>query len=254
MDVTRKGAGVRRTVDVACGLVALLAAVSLFVFLLLANVEVAAYHINTYRKSFAATGAPARTGFTLDQLTQVISRVLDYSTGRRADLQFDRAELDSGPPGRPAFTPRELDHMVDVRRLFTRTRTVRWTALGMAAAGAAFLVFRERRRGLSRLARGIVFTAVISMAVWGGLAVVVVAGFDGFWTQFHLALFPNDLWRLPVDSLLIRMLPPELFQSLSLEVLGLFTAEVLALGALALVCLRRASRAGTSGSPRAVCW
>jgi len=228
-----------RLVAVFRGLVALVTALSLLTALFLIDIEAVAHHIGAYRDSFVSTGAPSRTGFSVDELTVIIVRVLDYSTGRRDDLQFDRADLDGGPPGRPAFTQRELDHMKDVRGLFVRARTAAWMALITAAAGASFLVLRGGRRGVALLARAVLVAAVTCMALWGALSAVVVADFGGFWTRFHLTLFSNKLWLLPLDSLLIQMLPQELFQRLSLEILGLFTVEVLATAVLAVVVLRR---------------
>jgi integral membrane protein (TIGR01906 family) len=201
-----------------------------------------AYDLSAYRGSFATTGTPGRTGLDEDQLVWVTKRALDYATGRRADLQFDRAELDGGPPGRPAFTARETEHMIDVRELFARAAGWRLAALGVAAAAAVALVALEgRRAGTRRLARGLVFASVLSMLVWAGLAVPMVSSFTAFWDSFHLSLFDNDLWQLPRGSLLIEMLPESLFQRLALEVAGLFTAEVLLILVLLALYLRRAS-------------
>lgn len=234
------------------GVLALIVGLALPAFLLLADVEVVAYHLGAYRESFAGTGAPARIGLSEDQLVWTIRRSLDYATGRGNDLQFDRSELDQGPPGRPAFTGIELDHMVDVRVLFGLARTVRWAALGLAVAGAAAIVALERRRGWARLARGLMIGAVLFLGLWAVLAAAVLTGFSSFWTAFHETLFSNDLWLLPVGSLLIEMLPESLFQRLALEIVGLLTLEVLVVLLLAVVYLRRvAGAAGAPGPPRA---
>ncbi len=223
-----------------CGLAALAAGLALPLFLLLGDIELVARHTAAYRASFRQTGAAARTGFTEDQLVWVITRTVDYATGRRADLQFDRAELDGGPAGRPAFTAIEVAHMADVRALFGLARTWRWSALGAVAVSAAALLLLDRRRAWVHLAQGLLAGAVLTLTVWAGLAFAVLGGFSSFWTAFHERLFTNELGLLPPSSLLIRILPESLFQRLALEVVGLLTAEALVILAGSALYLRRA--------------
>lgn len=224
-------------------LVALAVGLALPAFLLLGDIELVAHDLSAYRASFVETGAPARTGLTEDQLVWVISRTVDYATGRRADLQFDRADLDGGPPGRPAFTPDEVKHMADVRLLFGLARTWRRALLGAALTGTVALLLLDRRRAGVRLARGLVAGATLALASWALLAVAVLVGFGPFWTAFHETLFTNDLWLLPESSLLIRMLPESLFQSLALEVVGLFSLETVLILVAAVIYLRRVAEA-----------
>jgi integral membrane protein (TIGR01906 family) len=224
---------------VVLSLVAFVVGLALPTFLLLADIEVVAYHLPPYRKSFEAAGTPAATGLTSDQLVWTLTRVLDYGMARRPDLQFDRAEFDAGPPGRPAFMTIEIDHMVDVRSLFGLARTVRGAALGLALAGAAALWVLDRRGGWARLARGLITGAAVFLLGWAALAAFAVIDFNAFWTLFHETLFTNELWLLPEDSLLIQMLPESLFRTLALEVVGLLTVELVVIFGLSGFSLRR---------------
>lgn len=229
----------------AAGLLALLTGLALPAFLLLDDVEGVAYHLAVYRESFVATGAPAATGFDADQLVSVVTRVLDYATGRRADLQFDRAALDGGPPGRPAFSQSELDHMVDVRALFGLGRRVRAASLAAIFGGVALVLALDRRRAGRRLAGGLLAGSALSLLASAILAAAVLVAFGRFWDAFHLSLFTNDLWQLPEDSLLIRMLPESLFRRLVLEIVGLLSVEVLlVVGVSGLYLRRTAARPG----------
>lgn len=228
----------------AAAVLALVVGLALPLFLLLTDLEIVSYHLGAYRQSFIASGAPARTGLDADQLVSTIRRTLDYATSRRADLQFDKAELDGGPAGRPAFSQIELDHMVDVRALFGLAQKVRWGAALAALVAAAAVLALERRRGWTRLARGLLIGVVVYIGLWAILAIAMVTGFSAFWTKFHETLFSNNLWLLPVDSLLIEMLPESLFQRLALEIVGLETAELLVLLTLAALGLRSERRTG----------
>lgn len=210
-------------------LASLLVALAMPLFLFLADVEGVAYHLSAYEQSFVASGAPAATGLTADQLLVVITRTLDYATGRRQDFQFDLSEIGAGPPGRPAFSEIEVAHMADVRALFLLGRAVRRAALWLVVLGAAALLALDRARGGARLARALMAGSAVTMVAWGALAVAVLLDFGSFWTGFHETLFSNDLWLLPSGSLLIEMLPESLFQRLALEVVGLLTVEALAI-------------------------
>jgi integral membrane protein (TIGR01906 family) len=226
----------------ALTLLAAAVAVLAFTFLVLADIELVAGRLEFYRRSFARSGAVERTGLDVDRLTWVIRRVLDYSTGRRADLQFDLAELDGGEPGRPAFIRRELDHMRDVRALFEKTRVLKGAALGAAAAAAAALALLERRAAVVRLARAFAGVSAVIILGWAVCAAAALADFGGFWDLFHEVLFTNDLWLLPQDSLLIKMLPESLFRCLAFAVLGLFAAQTVVILGAALWWSRRCGR------------
>ncbi len=239
------GAGPSAACRLVCFLAAIVVGLAVPVFFILADIEIVAYHRAPYQASFAANGTPASLGLTQDQLWGVMRRVLDYSTGHRADLQFDWAAVDGGSPGRPAFGQRELDHMVDVRALFALGSKVRWAALAAALVGTVlvFVLLRpDRRRALGRLASGLILGSALSMLAWGVLAFAVLRGFGDFWTTFHETLFTNDLWLLPVNSLLIRMLPEDLFRRLALEIVGLFTLETIVVLVMSAVVLRRNAR------------
>jgi integral membrane protein (TIGR01906 family) len=216
-------------------------------FLLLIDVEAVAYDMPAYRESFAQAGAPAATGFSLEQLDWTMRRTLDYATGRRADLQFDRADADGGPPGRPAFSRIEIDHMADVRSLFGLATTCRRVALFVITLGGLAVILVERRQGLARLGRGLGQGAAAFLGAGALLAAAMLTGFSSFWTAFHETLFTNDLWLLPADSLLIQMLPESLFQRLALEIVGLLAVELSAILGLSVYLRRAQTRSGVRG-------
>lgn len=228
-------------------LAALAVGLALPSFLLLVDVEAVAYDMPAYRESFAQAGAPAATGFSLERLDWTMRRTLDYATGRRADLQFDRADVDGGPPGRPAFSRIEIDHMADVRSLFGLATTCRRVALFVIALGGLAVILVERRQGLARLERGLGQGAAAFLGAGALLAAAMLTGFSSFWTAFHETLFTNDLWLLPADSLLIQMLPESLFQRLALEIVGLLAVELVAILGLSVYLRRAQTRSGVRG-------
>jgi integral membrane protein (TIGR01906 family) len=236
--------GVRRVFSF---LAALAVGLALPVVAFLLNVEIIAYHREAYRSSFLETGAAAVTGISVDRLEWVIIRTVDYATGRREDLQFDRAEVDGGPVGRPALSRTEITHMADVRDLFQVAATARRVALGVVLLGALTVILLDKRRAAARLGRGLGLGTLVFMGAGAGLAAALLTGFGSFWTTFHEILFSNDLWLLPEDSLLIQMLPEPLFQRLALEIVGLLAVELAGILGLSLALARRGSRRNAGG-------
>ncbi len=245
----RPGSGARRAL--AAGL-ALLVGLALPAALLLADIELVSRHLPLYRRSYLSAGLGETSGLDEAGYLLAVSRVLDYATGRSNELQLDRSELDGGPPGRPAFTPRELDHMVDVRELFDLARTWRRVGFAVAALAALAVGLIDLRRAGLRLARALLAGCAVVVLVLAVPALAALGDFAGFWDGFHEALFTNDLWLLPAGSLLIEMLPETLFRSLVFGVLALFAAQMLVLAVLAGIHLRRAAPApaGERRKPR----
>lgn len=222
-------------------------------WLLLAVTEVVASAEWSYAYSLSSPQVAADAGLNREQVRVLLMRVIGYARGTgTAALQVP---LPAGHPraGEPAFTQREIDHMADVRDLFTRGRAVRRAMLGLLAGGAALtfltpLAMGRRRTagapgsasgGHDRIAaaadlwaRAFTWAAGWGAVVLGLAALALTVGFSIAFDWFHLLLFRNDLWQLPPDSMLIALLPVEQFQRLAVLigtgfVLGLAVAAVL---------------------------
>jgi len=185
--------------------------------LLLSVVRAVTGFVPAYRGVLHAGEAAQATDLSGAELEAALRRVIDYSLGRRADLQFTMPPH-SARPGQPAFSQREIEHMVDVRELFHAVGVaaiVAWGTLGAVAAAGLVARRTGHRIDLERT-----WAAAGRWAAASGLGLLALAGilaladFDWFWDQFHYLFFANDLWQLPAGSLLIVMLPPHLFARL----------------------------------------
>ena len=239
---TRRSLG-RRLIAAALGLL-------IFAVVLLGVTEFVAGWRPAYRAALRAATPEAAAGLDLPSRTAALDRVLAYSLGRAEEMQF-ALPPGAARPGAPAFSQRELDHMVDVRDLFSLARRLRWGLLAVLGVVAGGLLLAARRRGRGdgdgRLTWLVLAEAGVAAGLWGlvfGLVVGTAAAvdfgraFDGF----HLLLFDNDLWLLPLDSLLINLLPTWQFARLA----GLIGAgSGVLLGAVAIaggVAARRLNR------------
>jgi integral membrane protein (TIGR01906 family) len=126
------------------------------------------------------------------------------------------------------YNQREIDHMVDVKNLYSNVMIVR-NLLGLLAIGLAVGLVRYRQRWWSAFKQA-------GLIVGGGLALLglyALIDFQGFWIRFHLIFFTNDLWILdPSTDRLIQMVPQEFFNSM---VMTIFGAIVLGLGLFGLM-------------------
>ena len=136
------------------------------------------------------------------------------------------------------FSEREVEHMVDVKRLMEGT----WVA-GLVAAGVlgAVLIAAVLRRG-GRWGAAAMVGGAIGVGVIVVLAVVAVAGFDDAFRQFHLLFFTNDLWQLSSRDRLIQLFPQRFFFETTLVIGGVAVAA--SLGCLSVGAVLRGRRAG----------
>lgn len=211
------------------------------ILLLFALLVGALYRIFTdkdwVRKEYERIGIEEQSGFTVDQATFVLGKMMDYSMGfcdSLDDVWVEENEL--------FFNEKELAHMVDVRAL-----TTRFMKLGLAAliAGAALFVVSI----LILKTEGVVFFSKAFLIVLGALLLVIAAlgvwmavDFNSFWYAFHAVFL--DIEGSYFDwnaSNMIRICPAELFSDFIKHfalIVGIALIVPVALSIL-FICLRK---------------
>jgi len=154
-----------------------------------------------------------------------------------ADLQVD---------GRPAFNPRELQHMWDVKRVFWWLLRGGLVAGLIMVVGTIILALRPatRRRAPVALLGGSALTIGLLVAV----GVFMVSQWDSFFVSFHELFFPPGTWTFSYADTLIRLFPVRFWMGVGAVIVGLLTLEALLLGLGALLWLRLEKR-GSVGEP-----
>lgn len=147
--------------------------------------------------------------------------------GEGVDL-LERARL---ADGRPAFGPREISHMSDVRRLVGGL-LVAWAAV-LGCATVAVIALRRRapagavRRALRRGAR-------VTVALTVGAGLVMAIGFEHLFSVLHSIAFEGESWRFD-DADTVRQLYPDAFW----VVAGVALAAIVAAQAAAILAVVR---------------
>ncbi|NLJ40412.1 MAG: TIGR01906 family membrane protein [Clostridiales bacterium] len=216
-------------------------AASLLIFILfLTALEWVAFDMNYYDKEYKSLGISASTGMSHGDLLMVTGELLDYIKDKRDDLDILAAV---NGEERLVFNQREIDHMVDVKGLFTKGYKMRWLLLGgfLLLGIILFITDKGALRGLC-VSYLWALSALIAFAII--LLILILVDFTAVWTVFHLIFFTNDLWLLdPATDILIRMVPEKFFFDTVMRVLGLFGAILAALAVGAAAILRRGRRA-----------
>lgn len=164
-----------------------------------------------YTSGFEKQNVGDTTRLDKEQLAYVAKGLISYWNS--GEERIDIVVIRNGQSV-PLFNEREIDHLVDVKKLFQFDYRVMFI-LGIFAFG--YVVFRfarrknDRLRGLARdMATGSGLTLFVMIAL-GLVALLGPNAFANFWYQFHILSFANDLWELDPTKDYLLMLVPEGF-------------------------------------------
>lgn len=127
---------------------------------------------------------------------------VDESIGMLEELQLpgDEGSL---------FNEREIDHMVDVKKLTDVIRLASVVTGTVVIGGIAVLYLSRKSRwqAFRAMFRGGLATSAILL----GLGLFIVVGWQYFFVFFHEALFPPGSWTFSYSDGLIRLFPERFF-------------------------------------------
>jgi integral membrane protein (TIGR01906 family) len=177
----------------------------LTVMLLTASIGLAVNSQWLYEYGFNRYNVSQTTGLSDAELEKVASGLISYfNSGEEA------IELTVVKDGEPftLFNQREVAHLKDVKGLIWLDY---WVLLGTgiyALAYAGTSLFWRRGKYWRQLAWGVVGGGGITLGLMLFLGLAAILDFDGFFLQFHLISFANDLWLLdPARDYLIMLFP-----------------------------------------------
>jgi integral membrane protein (TIGR01906 family) len=135
------------------------------------------------------------------------------------DLRFDN--------GDPVYNERELQHMVDVKRVVQATLAVWYAALAFLL-GIGVWAWRGGWWNIYRngLARGGWFTVSLLVLI----IFFVLFSFNTFFVTFHSVFFQPGTWQFEFSDTLIRLFPERFWQDAFIMIGGIAIILGLALG------------------------
>jgi integral membrane protein (TIGR01906 family) len=120
------------------------------------------------------------------------------------------------PDGGEAFNEREIEHMVDVKRVYDGLTLAAGLLLVAGAVAGGWL----RRRETCGLWTALLQGGALTLAILVGLGIWMVVGFNAFFTTFHGLFFEAGTWVFKYSDTLIRLFPIEFWQAAGLMVAG----------------------------------
>ena len=212
-------------------LISVICALLLILVIFLSAVEFRAFDLKFFEAEYKKLATAQTIGISEKDLMNTTVQLLAYIKGERSDLNIE-AEIKGKK--QQVFNQREIDHMVDVQKLYKNAYMVRIQAL-------IFLVFllglllAQTGNGFPQVwATGYLFGTGL-FALFAGLAAwEIQKDFFTFWNNFHYIVFTNDLWILdPQKDILIQIVPEQFFFDLVAKILVTAGIAVAALAILA---------------------
>jgi len=138
--------------------------------------------------------------------------------------------------GTPAYNERELDHMDDVKRVYSGLTLV---AAGLLVASGLSARKLVRSGDGCAVWEGLVRGAVLTLVLLVALGIWMLIAFDQFFTLFHGVFFQPGTWTFYYTDTLIRLFPFRFWEDAGLLVAGSVTLVTLALLIFSVVMRRR---------------
>lgn len=210
------------------GLATLLFLIALPVALVTTNIRLAVNSPALYDYGFDKYDVASVTGIDRAQLDDVAADLRAYFNDDRAVIST--LVTDERGQETPLYTPREVTHLRDVKRLFQWTFRAQELAVAYALAYVVCVFIWARELSLRALAGHVMTSVLIGAGVVGGIGVFALTGFEDAWTQFHQIVFTNDFWLLdPTADRLIQMFPEGFWFDATLLIGAMTLAEAAAL-------------------------
>ncbi len=195
----------------------------LTLFILGTVVEIYTFNQGYYLEAFEKYQVYDRTDLPREGVDHASSRIIAY-------LRGDLESLDILFEGERVFNDRELEHMVDVKAIFT---AMGWLK-NIAVLLAVLILIGSGKPALLWL--GFRDALMISLGTGLLLLFLISRDFTGAFIRFHEIFFTNDLWILdPRRDRLIQMLPEGFFMDMATAIVITYLSIVIPLGIFGMI-------------------
>ena len=187
--------------------VIILFCISLPLFLLITNLRILATNYSFYEFAFERYEIEENSGLDKQQLNIVGASVIDYFQNARND-ELLNVKLQKNGMEYSLFSEREILHMYDVKIIMGRLFQVHNITFVITIVYITSIFLWTQEKKFSYLGSLLIYSGVGMLAVLIASALIIFAGFDRAFEQFHLILFNNDFWKLnPSTDALIQIFP-----------------------------------------------
>lgn len=143
-------------------------------------------------------------------------RIMGYLNYRYDELQYNFEN------GEPAFRQIEIDHMVDVKNLYTNLRITAGISL-ILGIFSSIILYKKDKRNFYETYKNLYLWPMFFVIFVGGY---VIIDFNAAFTAFHKIFFTNDDWILTFNDTLIMLLPSDFWMVSGIIILVLFSVSI----------------------------
>jgi integral membrane protein (TIGR01906 family) len=168
-------------------------------------------------------------GFSPEQRLELARGTLNYmqQTEPAESVIYMLEELRLPGTDQSLYNDREIQHMIDVKRLADAIRIGAIIAGMIVFVGLGVLIIPKTSRLFGW--RTLMLAGMATMAALAIIAVSILIAWPIFFVQFHELLFPPDTWTFAYTDSLIRLFPEQFW----FDVGVIISVGTLVLGALA---------------------
>ncbi len=149
-------------------------------------------------------------GFTLEERIEYGNASVDYITSfesdETADAKYAALKMKDGTQ---LFNERELSHMKDVRVVFKNARLALFIMVAFVLC--TLWLTCHKVDALPGLCNALLWGGGLSLGLMGVILVLILTGFDSFFTTFHSIFFSSGTWLFWETDSLIRLFPEKLW-------------------------------------------
>lgn len=199
-------------------LVIFLSVLSTICFVLFAtcvSIEKVAYDNMFYYQQMDELEVADTLGVSGKDLEKIVDHTIDYLKGKKQDFQF---QVSINGKVMNVYEQNEVDHMVDVQKLFNACTIIKWVCLALFIFSVV-LIYMIGKWYAIRLWGSVTLITMLAIGLFLGVIVGwYLLDFSSFWTFFHKVFFRNDLWLMQPTDRMILMFPAEFFSTVVMRI------------------------------------
>lgn len=180
-----------------------------------------------------------RYGFTDEQRLAFAEATLNYLRYPESadDAIYLLEELRLPGSDDPLYNAREIEHMIDVKRLVDLFEILMWVFLIIVVGDLVFLyaIPSSRREANKAIMQG----GLLTVGILFGMLILILIAWNFVFTQFHEILFPPDSWTFYLTDSLIRLFPEQFWFDFGIIWTGLIFIEGFILAIFGYLLIRK---------------
>lgn len=194
---------------------------SLFISLILTNVQIISFNSYFYKIEFLKYNVPNTTKISLENLENISLEVRKYFKDERNNLDV-KSNIDGKT--RNVFNEQELYHMKDVKKLFKKGFLIRSIFVILLMLSLTGIVLLKQYKPMYKSIKWLALMSVILISIF---ILLLITDFNKYFTYFHEIFFNENCWLFdPSKSLLVNIFPEGLFNDAAIYILLMYFAEL----------------------------